>query len=233
MKAIKWTNAGMWVITAAVTSWTAGDFTPDETGLSQGKIITRQLPAPTCRTYAGQVRGVIDAHVDSVWSVLGDYNRMHEYMPSFPVAFLADSRAVEIVGGQTRWDRGDLEEALAPCRIERLPGDTVYFYNVVDIPFPIPDRWFLLKVIRNPHTHTARWNLVAGNMIANDGSWELSPFRNDSTRTLAIYTTSSDSGIFLPQFVINIAFNCILPSIIKQVRRRMADNGAGTGRGIQ
>jgi hypothetical protein len=215
------------LLTAVPVLSTAAEFPPDEKALAQGKIMTQRLDPPDRRTYAGRVWGVIEANVDSVWSLLGDYNHMSEYMPAYSVGYLVDGKALAVVNARKQWKRRDFEEALAPYRIDTLAGDTVYLYNVIDIPFPLADRWSLLKVVRDGNAHTVQWQLVAGNMITSNGSWEIRPFRGDDNMT------SSDSGIFLPQFVISTAFSRTLPSIIKQLRSRMLEHDANAGRGTQ
>lgn len=186
---------------------------------SDGIVVTKPKTENT-NSLCGRVTGIVDGPVDLVWAVLSNYNHFHEFFPRMPVTFIVDERVIEEINKKPEWNRKELEVLLNDYRINELRSDTVYFYNVVDMPFPVSDRWYLLKMIRNPKEFYVYWSLVIGNMILNDGSWKLSRCVHNPNSTLATYTTCSNSGIRIPRFVMKIGMNKSLPGIIKGLRKR-------------
>lgn len=197
------------------------DNTIHEKELREGKIIVTKPESVDPHVLCGKVTGIVDAPIDLVWMALSDYNHFHEFLPRMPVTFIVDKKVIGEIEGRQQWNRQELESVLNRYRLHALNSDTVYFYNVLDMPFPVGDRWYLLKMIREPEKYTVHWSIVTGNMVVNDGSWELSSCTDDPSLTLAVYTTCSDSGIKLPKFMINIGMKKSLPDIITGLRGRV------------
>ncbi len=194
-----------------------------ERDVQQGKIVVTQPEIYYPGVLCGKVMGVIDAPIDQVWMVLSDYNHFYQFLPRLPVTFIVDKKAVDEINQKLHWEREELEAVLDQYRLNEVMSDTVYFYNVLDMPFPVGDRWYLLEMVRFPAQYTVRWRMVLGNMVINDGMWELSPCSNNEFQTLAAYTTCSDSGIELPRFIVNMGLKKSLPDIIKGVRGRIEE----------
>lgn len=196
------------------------DVDQKKTDKHQEAIIVTRPKTENSNFLCGRVTGIIDAPVDLVWAVLSDYNHFSEFLPRMPVTFIVDAKVIHRIDKTSEWSREELETLLKDHRIDELKSDTVYFYNVLDMPSPVGDRWYLLKMIRNPKEHYVCWSLVVGNMILNEGSWKLSPCVHNPERTLATYTTCSDSGIRIPKFIMTIGLNTGLPDIIKGLRKQ-------------
>ena len=167
---------------------------------------------------SGTARVIVAAPVEQVWAVLLDAGKFHEYMPRY--------LASDLVGGDVAeraralgWGRAELEKAAAENRLKEWPGDTVFFYNVLDMPFPVSDRWYLLEMVRDNVSHTIQWNMVAGNMKENYGGWVLESAGPD--RTLVTYFTCSDPGISLPNFMLDIGLKSALPGVVAGLRKRV------------
>jgi hypothetical protein len=192
--------------------------------LARGEIVVTRLPAAHKRELGGRSQGVIAAPLDRVWAVLNRSGEFADYMPNFHVSWLVDRAAMGDVEPGRRWQRGELEEAVAEFRLADWPGDTVLFYNVLDMPFPVSDRWYLLEMTRDKAAHLISWNQVIGNLKSTTGSWQLAPWL-DSRHTLATYTTVSDPGIALPGFVLDMGLNQSLPGVIRALRKRVAQPG--------
>jgi hypothetical protein len=192
-----------------------------ERDLREGKIIVTRPGSADPHVLCGRVMGIIDAPIDLVWMALSDYNHFHQFLPRLPVTFIVDKNVMVEINKKPQWNRQELESMLSRHRLHTLNSDTVYFYNVLDMPFPVGDRWYLLKMIREPEKYTVHWSIVTGNMVVNDGSWELTPCSDDPSHTLAVYTTCSDSGVNLPKFIINIGMKKSLPGIITGLRGRV------------
>lgn len=191
--------------------------------LAKGRIVVTRARTAGPRILGGKAVGVIDAPVETVWAALGDYNNYPRFMPSLPVAFIVDGRVVAEVKKRQRWSRRQLEALLDKHKLDKPNSDTIYFYQVLNVPSPVRDRWYLLEMKRGPKQHTARWTLVVGNLRDTNGSWELKPFAGGDKRTLATYTTYSDLGFPLPRFILRIGSTQTLPGVIEGLRKRVRE----------
>lgn len=191
-----------------------------EERLARGEIVVTRLPAAHKGELGGRSQGVIAAPLDRVWAVLNRSNEFADYMPNFLVSWLVDRSAMGDIQPGRRWQRAELEEAVAEYRLANWPGDTVLFYNVLDMPFPVSDRWYLLEMTRDTAAHLISWSQVIGNLKSTAGSWQLEPWL-DGQHTLATYTTVSEPGIALPGFVLDLGLNQSLPGVIKGLRKRV------------
>jgi hypothetical protein len=158
-----------------------------------------------------------------VWTVLCDYNNYHKFFPRIPVTFVVDEGALNEIRKKEEWKRAEFEALISKYRLEEPSSDTFYFYNVIDMPFPFPDRWLLFKEERDSEQYIMYWKMIYGNMRITDGSWELEQSDSNSSETLAIYTTYSKSLVSIPVFIMNIAFNNTLPDIIQGLKRRVSE----------
>ncbi|MCX6841979.1 MAG: hypothetical protein NTX53_06860 [candidate division WOR-3 bacterium] len=195
-----------------------------EERLARGEIVVTRLPAAHKGVLGGQSRGVVAAPLDRVWAVLNRSCEFADYMPNFLESWLIDRAAMADVGERHSWQRDQLEVTMEEYRLVDWPGDTVLFYNVLDMPFPVSDRWYLLEMTREPAEHLIRWSQLVGNLKSTDGSWQLVPWL-DTGHTLATYTTISEPGIELPGFILDIGLNQSLPGVIKALRKRVMQSG--------
>ena len=154
--------------------------------LRKGEILVTLPETPDDRILSGRAAGIIRAPIDRVWKTISDYNNMYKFMPNLPVTFIVDEEVLNEMNTKHEWDRREFEDMLDKYRLHKLKSDTVYFYNVLAMPFPIADRWYLLKMIRTPEAHTVTWWLLIGNMKINDGSWKLETFGDKQQHTLAV-----------------------------------------------
>ncbi|HTW91764.1 MAG TPA: SRPBCC family protein [bacterium] len=191
-----------------------------EERLARGEIVVTRLPAARKGQLGGRSQGVIAVPLDRVWAVLNRSNEFADYMPNFLVSWLVDRAAMGDIACR-RWQRAELEGVLKKYLLADWIGDTVLFYNVLDMPFPVSDRWYLLEMTRDTTTHSISWSQVVGNLKSTAGSWQLAPWL-DSVHTLATYTTVSEPGIALPAFVLDMGLNQSLPGVIKALRKRVA-----------
>jgi len=198
---------------------------PADERLARGEVVVTRLPAGEQGTLGGRSQGVVRAPIERVWTVLNESNEFENYMPNYLVSWLIDRSVQPEVVCRGEWHRGELERLLAGHRLGGWLGDTVLFYNVLDVPFPVSDRWYLLEMWRDHESHTIGWNQLVGNLRMTHGSWELLPWA--AGQTLATYTTVSIPGISLPRFFLDIGLNRSLPGVIRGLRNRvMAQNPA-------
>ena len=171
--------------------------------------------------FCGSVEGIIQAPRDTVWAILCDYNNYHKFFPRLPISFMVDKVVLDEIDKEQVWKRAAFETLIDKYRLEEPASNTFYFYNVIDMPFPFPDRWLLLKEEKDPEQYSMHWEMIYGNILITNGSWELKQHGHNSSETIAVYTTYSKSLIPIPVFIINIGFNNSLPDIIKGLRRRV------------
>ena len=189
--------------------------------LRRGEVVITR-PAAGTGILAGRSQGIIAAPVEEVWQVLSDCGRFAEYMPRYLVSSMV-GREVADSARLGNWDRARLERVADSCRLAKWPGDTAFFYNVLDLPFPFHDRWYLLEMIQDTETHAVDWIQVMGNTRENYGSWRLKPFCASSETTLVTYSTFSSPGVHLPGFVLNIGLKSTLPGVITALRHRVEE----------
>ncbi len=189
--------------------------------LAEGEILVLKLDGGDRNLISGRAVGVVDASIDTVWAVLSDYNNYQQFMPRLDVTYMVERGVMDEFSMNEDWTRSQFESLLSRYRTDELQGDGLYFYNVLDIPFPMADLWFLLKMVRNPKLYRFSWTMVYGNMLMNEGSWELMPYSTDDSKTLVSYTIFSDPGVYIPNFLESLALRRTLPDTIKNLRERV------------
>jgi len=99
----------------------------------------------------------------------------------------------------------------------------VYFYSLLDFPWPISNRWYIIKINRD-ETRAAEniyfdsWDLEIGNLKMNQGFWLLEPFGEGCTKTT--YQLLIDPGGRIPKFFIDIGTKVTMPDVIRAVREQ-------------
>ena len=194
---------------------------PDIIDLAEGDILVSRLDDGDRHLISGRVVGVIDAPIDTVWAVLSDYNNYQQFMPRLTVSYMVDAGVLNELKGKKDWSRSRFEAMLDSHRTEEFGDEGFYFYNVLDMPFPLYDFWFLLKIERNPSLHRFDWTMIYGNMLVNEGSWDLKSYGSDSSKTVAAYVTRSDPGVYIPNILQTFALKNTLPDTIKNLRTRV------------
>ena len=185
--------------------------------LARGEIIVTRLPDDNPRILGGQAQATIDAPIERIWEILNDFNRYAEFLPRQVKSWIVSPEVLAEISQESGLSRRQAEYLLGPYRLDSVEGDTVYSYNVLDMPFPVSQRWYLLETVRDVEQYSLTWHQVTGNLRATTGSWQLEPLDD---KTLATYTTRSDVGISVPGFLVNLGLNQTLPDVIKALRRR-------------
>lgn len=106
-------------------------------------------------------------------------------------------------------------------KLEQLEGATLYFYNRVNLPWPLKDSCYILKMDRNPENYSSHWPQFIGNTVVNNGSWELSSLDGRIQKTFAIYTLYTYPRIYVPYTLERLALKSTLPGIIRAIRKRV------------
>jgi carbon monoxide dehydrogenase subunit G len=200
--------------------------------LASGQIITHVSQVPgSAAARRGEAIGVVDAPPEKVWQVVIDANNFEHFLPRMIRSKLVRSEELKTIL-QARPNKASEVESLlglTPPDISqfRLPGGkyTGYFYGHVEVPWPVGNRWYIVKVLWDEsqaarHIYTSSWSFVIGSLRENKGEWKVEPFGDN--RTLLTYRVVTDPGGFAPKFLVNSFTKKTLPQVISGVRRRVA-----------
>ncbi|KPK94776.1 hypothetical protein AMJ80_05355 [bacterium SM23_31] len=188
--------------------------------LKPGEVKTERLETADSNILGARATGIIEAPIDSVWKVLNDFNKFKEFMPNLRTSFIVDKAILKEIDIKQKWDREPFEKMLSKYILDQANSDTVCSYSVLDLPI-VTDRWYLLKKVVDNEKHTIRWSLAQGNVNVNEGSWELQPYAKNHSQTVVIYTTYSDPGGYIPNWIIELGFTTTLEDVILGLRRRV------------
>jgi len=179
-------------------------------GLSQEKDVLEKLK-----------KGKIVARISKL--ILSDYNNFKYFMPNIKESFMVSPEGLEAfpeIRESQIEDWQGLEKKLLRFKQQEIKGDTFYFYNCLNLPWPLKDRYYILKMKRKPEEFTFSWTLYAGNTKVNEGSWQLLSFQGSKLKTLAVYRLLTNPGVSVSPGLIKIAMKITLPGTIKGLRKR-------------
>ena len=163
--------------------------------LDKGEIIVKRQKVPGSSAPKTTVMAVFDSAPDKLWDILSKCGRYKKTMVSI-------SSAKEL----------------------SRKGDKVRCEVTVDLPFPLSD---ISSVTEAIHTvkpgklYKRAWTLISGDYKHNTGSWTLSPFNTQGTRTLGIYVIHAEPNIPIPDSIRNAAQKSSLPNLIKHLRKQV------------
>ncbi len=188
--------------------------------LKNREIVSSVQPIPDSKTHRCEVKGLIYAPIEKVWDVISNYNSYDKFMPRTPKAFLVHPKILTLWQNQNIKNWNKFEKLLVQYKIEACGDNPFYFYNRFRMPWPLQDRYFILKTERFPQIYKSQWVEIIGNTQVNEGSWELRSFENEPETTLAVYTLYVDPGIALPGAILKAGMKGI-PVIIHSLRQRV------------
>jgi carbon monoxide dehydrogenase subunit G len=200
--------------------------------LAAGQIITYVSQAPgSAAARRGEVIGVVDAPPEKVWQVVIDANKFEQFLPR-----MIRSKLVRVEELNTIMQAKPIKASEAEALLGLIPPDiaqfrtpgrkyTGYFYGHVEVPWPVGNRWYIVKVHWDEsqaarHMYTCSWSFIIGSLRENKGEWKVEPFGDN--RTLLTYRVVTDPGGFAPKFLVDNFTNKTLPQVITGVRRRVA-----------
>ena len=171
----------------------AARFTPAEwKRLRAGKVLTRAVPVAGSGVKRGRGVAIVDAPPAAAERVISDFDRYEEIFP----------RTVE----------GKL--------LKREAGGEILAYEYLDMPWPVKDIWFILRLKRTALEGggaTIAWSLVKGTCRRNSGSWRLEPI-DGGARTLATYEVWLELEGPVPDFLVTYGTKTTIPDIFEALR---------------
>jgi hypothetical protein len=199
--------------------------------LATGEIITSFEEVPNSALKKGKVIGVVGAPPEKVWEVVTDANNFQDFLPRMLRSRLVRQEEVNRILETGASSQAAVEAVLSsrpPPELAqfRLPGQQYsgYFYGLVKVPWPLGNRWYLIKLKWDEtkaarHIYLCSWSLVTGNLKENKGEWRVEPFGDH--KTLLTYRVVTDPGGFAPKFFLKKFTLQTLPRIIIGVRNRL------------
>lgn len=140
------------------------------------------------------VTAVLDAPPEKVWAIV---EKCADYAKTMPR--IKESRELSRDGDAIRC----AVKFGSPWPLKDLEAVTLATHEVK------PGRW------------SRSWTLEAGDYDRNEGSWTLTPFDEEGTRTLAVYRIVSEPHISVPDSVKKMAIRRGLPDLIKTLRKQV------------
>lgn len=199
--------------------------------LAAGEIITYSGNVPGSGARRGEATGVVAASPEKVWQVVTDANNFQQFLPKIVRSRLVRFEELERILREQPANAFEVEAILNDIPPElsvfRVPGQRYagYFYGRVAVPWPLRDRWYIVRVQWDEsqaarRIYTCSWSLTAGNLREYRGEWKLEPFGDRQTQLT--YRVVTDPGGFVPKSLADEFTNETLPQIIAGVRRRVA-----------
>jgi len=199
--------------------------------LATGEIIVSCPEMSEAAAKQVEVMGMVDASPEKVWEVITDINYFQNFMPRTLKSRAVTPETLQAILKIKPTEAPIAEALLDPVpphpALYRVPGQKydVYLYSLLDFPFPLCNRWYILKITNDEtqaggHIYTSSWTMEIGNLRENRGEWRLIPFADGQTQVT--YRLFTDPGGCLPDFLVKQGTKATLPQIILAVRKRVA-----------
>ncbi len=169
--------------------------------IDQGGVVIKTDTYPTGNGARGaRVNGycIINTLPDVAWSIMLDYHKFDQFMPRL--------EKVEVLEQTPR--------TMKVTETVRVPLGVISY--TVDLTF-------------RPEQRTASWMLDKSrknDLAETFGSWEFLPYGQG--KTLLRYTTTLDSGFFVPRFLEELLLRSNLSDALLSLKRRAESNGTWT-----
>ncbi|MBL4846737.1 MAG: hypothetical protein JKY65_14540 [Planctomycetes bacterium] len=167
--------------------------------VARGEVIVRTEAVAGAATPKLLVTAVIESPPASVWKVIDDSSSYSAFMPR-----VKDSREIGREGREVR-TRLTIE---MPFPLKNLSAVTIGDHEVVE-----GERW------------VRRWDLAEGDYRRNSGSWTLTPFEGDPSRTLVQYVLHVEPKMRIPKKIASAVQERAMPALIDAVRGRVRTHG--------
>ena len=197
--------------------------------LKEGEIIAHSEDVAGTRVKKGTVTGVINVPPEVVWQVITDNNNFRKFMPRTIESLIVTEENVAKILKMNPQKPSQIKKLLntkasSPERYRSLGKKrVVYFYSLLDFPWPVSNRWYIIKINRDEtrmkeHIYIDSWDLEIGNLKTNQGFWQLEPFGEGDTK--ATYQLLIDPGGRIPKFFIDMGTRTTMPDVIRAVRKQ-------------
>jgi ribosome-associated toxin RatA of RatAB toxin-antitoxin module len=164
-----------------------------------GHIAVKEQVSADGRGVALRVCGEVEAPPATVWTILRDCDRFHEFMPG-----------------------------VAMSRLVKREENVVWCDEIIDVPFPLADMTALTRVVESSLPDGGferRWNLVRGSFRRLEGAWTIHPAEPSATRSVVLYELQMEPDTLVPNFLVRYAQSIAAPQVFNSVRERVRQCG--------
>lgn len=202
-----------------------------EERLNNGAIIKGiEIPGNSGWAYV-DVQAVVDVPPDLLWKTLIDIERWPGWLPMNEKAWFVSEKAEEIITGVVAKDRDKVYEIdkMHPSIRSDGPYSGQWHRTAIeeyDLIWPLRDEWVIRRYTfdetKNPYRAT--WKKLAADDDEDDGSWEVSPWKDKRKSLLKYhYRVKVKKGVPNQIFKTAVSFtvNSMIKSLRREVKRRM------------
>lgn len=167
---------------------------------------------------------------EKVWEVLIDTNHWKNIYSTYTDSRTLDKNQFDLVSQKKPTHAKAFYELVGqqifPSELNRKKGDiwTSYVFQRLNLPWPIADRWNVMK-IKNDESKESRgqyhyaYKMSVGNLKALKGYWELLPIADKPGWTEFRGEYKTDPGIIYPHFFAKTMFRATLRKDVESVIR--------------
>lgn len=195
-RAVALTGAAFALTAAAVRGGQCPDLNGHEDAMVGGEVLIELTEFAGSSAKEGCVVGYIPASPGEVMAILRDAASYDEYMP--------------------RVERSEVSTG---------SGGIVLNTQELDLPFPIGDRYFTIRLVEersDDGAYRLGFSYVkgSGNVKDTRGHWMIEPWRGGSQVTYVLWT---DPGGAIPKWAVNRASRRTLPDVVVALRDRVRE----------
>lgn len=188
------------------------------------------------RLWTAKSEFLVEAPTDTVWDVVLDQiDQWSEFVPRILYSrIVTEDQAKKIKELENlKWESvvkiAQGEVGPLPQRIQRTRPNGWEYHKLLlmDLPWPINNRWALQKEIDRydpaMHAYARRFILEKGNLVVAEGYWTARPHRQNPNWSVVYYENSYDPGFQVPESLFKPIVRRETRAVLEAVRQRAED----------
>lgn len=171
--------------------------------------------------------GCFNAPPEEIWQVITDSSHFKRFMPRVEESVILNDEGLEAIRSAPTRNANKLSGVARKFPLtrssERFSPSPHLFFLVINTPFPVENRWYVLQVDQDD-SQKARgfykrcWKMLEGNTNSVEGCWRLKQGESPS-QTCAEYSENTDIGGHVPQWVVKMGATVTVPQIFENVEK--------------
>ena len=164
----------------------------DQKKLDEGEILIATKPITGSSLPEVTAQAVIDTPPEKLWNIIQDCGNYQKTMSR-----VVRSKEISRQGGKV------------VCEVE------------IGLPFPLSNMTSINEAthIAGPPKWSRTWHLISGDYEVNNGSWTLSAWNGNPSRTLAVYKLHAIPKTSVPDAILRAGQKKALPAMIEHLRK--------------
>ncbi len=171
--------------------------------------------------------GSIHSSPEEAWENMIRFNDYKNFMPRVVDSFFISPEGIAAIQNAGTRNANRLRHIAAPYKIDaaRKSGGLWggYVFMVIDTPFPVENRWYVLKVEqderqRAQHVYKRCWELVDGNIEAAQGCWQIAPGADPGHARLT-YNDQVNPGGKVPDWISRMGATQTVPQMFDSLEK--------------